>query len=80
MADYVEGLSNPVCSLAIHSRGEVIFFDCDQENKTPALTLARLAEGVNGYRIDYNTRHVAAFDDWCNIRKNIPSVTVETGL
>ena len=80
MIKYVEGLSNPVCSLAIHSRGEIIYFDCAQENKTPALTLARLVAGINGYRVDYNTRSVAAFDDWCNIKKNIPSVTVETGI
>ena len=80
MAEYVEELSNPVCSLAIHSRGEIIFFDCDQQDKTPALTLARLVERVNGYSISYSTRSVAAFDDWCNLEKNIPSVTVETGI
>ena len=80
MAEYVNGLSNPVCSLAIHSRGEVVFYDCGQEDSADELKLAALVSGVNRYRVDHSTRSVAAFDDWCVINKNIPSVTVETGV
>ena len=41
--------------------------------------LAKLLSDVNGYKVDSNVRNVAAFDDWCVLEKNIPSVTVETG-
>lgn len=80
MADYVMSLSNPVCSVAVHSRGEVIFFDCGQNDKRPAFELANLISGVNGYTVSYDPRSVAAFDDWCIIDRGIPSVTVETGI
>lgn len=80
MATYVESLSNPVCSIAMHSRGEVIFFDCGQEDKRPAHDLASFISKINGYKLSYDPRSVAAFDDWCMIEKNIPSVTVETGI
>ena len=80
MSDYVKSLSNPVCSVAMHSRGEVIFFDCGQDDKRAAHELASLISGINGYKVSYDPRSVAAFDDWCMIEKNIPSVTVETGV
>lgn len=80
MADYVSGLSNPVVSLAIHSRGELVFFNCGQKNSLREYELARLVSDTNGYSIDHNPRNVAAFDDWCVIKKDIPSVTVETGI
>ena len=79
MADYVDSLSNPVLSIAVHSQGEVIYFDCGQDNIHPALELAKKASALTKYNIIYDTRHDAAFDDWCIINKNIPSITVETG-
>ena len=79
LADYVDSLSNPVLSIAIHSQGEVIYFDCGQDNIHPSLDLAKKASGLTGYNIIYDTRHDAAFDDWCIINKSIPSITVETG-
>lgn len=80
MADYVSTLSNPVCSLAVHSRGEIIYFNCGQPDNSAELALAQLVKGVTGYSIKYESRGVAAFDDWCILKKNIPSVTVETGI
>ena len=80
MADYVSGLPNPVLSLAIHSRGELVYFNCGQENTLREYELARLVSDANGYGIDHNSRNVAAFDDWCVMKKDIPSVTVETGI
>ena len=80
MVDYVMSLSNPVCSVAVHSRGEVVFFDCGQSDKLPAFELASLISAVNGYTVSYDPRSVAAFDDWCIIDRGIPSVTVETGI
>ncbi len=79
MADYVNTLSSPVLSLAIHSQGEVIYFDCGQDSIHPSLDLAKAANAVCGYKIIYDTRRDAAFEDWCVLNKSIPSVTVETG-
>lgn len=79
MTDYIESLPNPVLSLAIHSQGEVIYFDCGQDDIHPSLELARTVNSLCGYRVIYETRRDAAFDDWCTINKGIPSVTVETG-
>ena len=79
MANYTESLSNPVLSLAVHSQGEVIYFDSGQKNIHPSLNLAKKVSELTGYDIIYDTKHDAAFDDWCIINKNIPSVTIETG-
>ena len=79
MTSYVRSLSNPVLSLAIHSQGEVIYFDCGQENIHPSLELAKTVRRLCGYKLIYDTRRDAAFDDWCIINNGIPSVTVETG-
>ena len=79
MADYVNSLSNPVLSLAIHSQGKIIYFDCGQEDAQPSLKLAQSISQLSGYKIDYESRRDAAFDDWCIMSKGIPSVTVETG-
>lgn len=79
MTSYVDSLSNPVLSIAIHSQGKVIYFDCGQEDVGPSLELAKTASGLCNYRVIYETRKDAAFDDWCIIKRSIPSITVETG-
>ena len=79
LSEYVSSLSSPVLSLAIHSQGEVLYFDCGQDSIHPSLALAKVVRECNGYKVIYDTRRDAAFDDWCIIRKGIPSVTVETG-
>lgn len=79
MADFVGSLSNPILSLAIHSQGEIIYFDCGQDNIHPALDLAKTAKESCGYKIMYQTKRDAAFEDWCVINNDIPSITVETG-
>ena len=79
MVRYVESLSNPVLSLAIHSQGEVIYFDCGQNDIHPSLNLAKKINSLTKYNIVYDVRSEAAFDDWCIKNKGIPSVTVETG-
>lgn len=79
MADYVNALNDPVLSIAVHSQGEVIYFDCGQDKIHPSLELAKKVNELTSYKIIYDTRHEAAFDDWCIINKDIPSVTVETG-
>ena len=79
MTEFVSSLSNPVLSLAIHSQGEVIYFDCGQTDIHPSLELAKLAGDLSGYKVIYDARRDAAFDDWCILKRGIPSVTIETG-
>ena len=79
MVGYVRSLKNPVLSLAIHSQGEIIYFNCGQENFNEAKALADAVGDFTGYRIETDVRHDSAFDDWCNKVMRIPSVTVETG-
>ena len=79
MAGYARSLSNPILSLAIHSQGEIIYFDCGQDDIHPSLKLAYEVRDLTGYAIKYETRRDAAFDDWCIMELGIPSVTVETG-
>ena len=78
MARFVQSLSNPVLSLAIHSQGEIIYFDCGKDFHK-CLDLAKTAKEVCGYKIIYDTRHDAAFEDWCVIKNDIISITVEIG-
>lgn len=79
MTEYVKSLENPVLSLAIHSQGEVIYFNCGQANFDEAEALAKAVSGFNGYKVETDVRHDSAFDDWCNKALAIPSITVETG-
>lgn len=79
MTSYVDSLSNPVLSIAIHSQGKVIYFDCGQEDVGPSLELAQKISQLSGYKLENEPRREAAFDDWCIIERSIPSVTVETG-
>ena len=79
MVEYVRNLKNPVLSIAMHSQGEVIYFNCGQENFDEAKALADEVGSFTGYKIETDVRHDSAFDDWCNKVMRIPSVTVETG-
>ena len=79
LTDFVLGLTNPVLHLAVHSQGEVIYFNCGQDNYAEALSLAETASATTGYKIEMDARHVSAFDDWCNKALGVPSITVETG-
>lgn len=78
LTDFVNSLSSPALSLAIHSQGEIIYFDCGEDFHT-CLDLAKTVRESCGYKIIYETRKDSAFEDWCVIGKGIPSVTVETG-
>ena len=78
-AEVERALKNPILSLAIHSQGEILYFDCGQDDIHPSLKLAYEVRNVTGYAIKYETRRDAAFDDWCIKELGIPSVTVETG-
>ncbi len=77
----VNSLSNPVCSLCIHSQGEVIYWNCGQTgmNRTESAHLATITANSNGYRIISEQNNDASLSDWCVLEKGIPTITVETG-
>lgn len=79
MVSYVKSLSNPVFSVAMHSQGEVIYYNCGQSNIDEARSLAESLSSWTGYKLETEVRHDSAFDDWCNKVMGIPSATVETG-
>lgn len=79
MTEYVRSLSNPVLSIAVHSQGEVIYFNCGQKNYDESKDLSEKLAQWTGYKLETDVRHDSAFDDWCNKVMNIPSATVETG-
>ena len=79
LVSFVNSLSNPVLSLAIHSQGEVLYYNSGQKDLSASEELAETVSELNGYTVDGEVRHDAAFDDWCILNKGIPSVTIETG-
>ena len=79
MVSYVKSLENPVFSVAMHSQGEVIYYNCGQSNIDEARSLAESLASWTGYQLETEVRHDSAFDDWCNKVMGIPSATVETG-
>ncbi len=79
IAGYIKGLDKLVLSLAIHSQGEVIYFNCGQDNYSEAHALATKVSQFTGYKLETEEHHNSALDDWCNKALGIPSVTIETG-
>ena len=79
LVQYTESLSCPVASVSLHSQGEVIYFDCGQDNPLPNRQLGEAVQAMSGYALSYDRLQAAAFDDWCTMKRGIPSVTVETG-
>lgn len=79
MTDFVMSLTNPVLSVAVHSQGEVIYFNCGQDNFDEARALSENLAEWTGYKLESEVKHYSAFDDWCNKELGIPSATVETG-
>lgn len=77
----IESLSAPVAVLSIHSQGNLIYWDCEQNaaGKTAAKKLAYIVEDETGYYLDMSDSFAGASADWTMIEKNIPSVTVECG-
>ena len=79
LVQYTESLSCPAASVSLHSQGEVIYFDCGQDNPLPNRQLGEAVQAMSGYALSYDRLQAAAFDDWCTMKRGIPSVTVETG-
>ena len=79
IVNYIRELDSLVLSLAIHSQGEVIYYNCGQENLKEAHALAVKVSEFTGYKLETEVRHDSALDDWCNKVLGVPSVTIETG-
>ena len=74
-------LSNVVCSLCIHSQGEVIYWNCGQTGSAAdaTRTYAHAVSALNGYYVVPGRNNDASLSDWCELRLGVVSITVETG-
>ena len=82
MVELTKQMKNLVCSVSVHSQGELIYWDCGQTGEVRASTgkLAELAQSLNGYRLyDDFTAPDATYNDWCVLQLGVPSVNIETG-
>ena len=82
MVTLTESLANIQAVLCIHSQGEVLYWDCGQEQalleKTYAFTQA--VADRSGYTIVEERNNDASYSDWCALEKGLIAITVETGL
>ncbi len=82
MVQLTESLSNVVAVLCIHSQGEVIYWNCGQEEALfhKTLAFARVISERNGYTVKEEQNNDASYSDWCALNKGLIAVTVETGI
>ena len=77
-----QSMTGLLCSISIHSQGEILYWDCGQTGDVRSATesLASLIRGVNGYALQAEfTAADATYNDWCVLNLGIPSVNIETG-
>lgn len=81
MVRLVNGLSNVVAAIAVHSQGRMIYWDCNQSGRIADKCeyLADIAKDLTNYRIYDASINDASFTDWLVHEKNIPAITVEVG-
>ncbi len=87
LVSLTKSLSNPVYSLCIHHRGEIIYWRCDtpgtysqtgkllEEN----LALAELVRQITKYPLDPDDQSEPSYSNWTIVEMGIPTITVETG-
>lgn len=81
LIELTNSLDGLVAVLCIHAQGEVIYWNCGQEGEIASDTL-KYAEEVarlNGYQIMQERNNDASYSDWCALKKDLISITVETG-
>ncbi len=76
-----ESLSNPITSVCVHSRGQIIYWRCFQEGdfEQENYVLAKIAKSVTGYGIVDENQTEPSFSNWTILAHDIPTITVETG-
>lgn len=82
LATLTESLNNIQAVLCIHSQGEVIYWNCGQDEALSADTRA-FASAIskhNGYYVVDKQNNDASYSDWCALKKGLIAVTVETGV
>jgi len=80
--DLVQTMSNPVCAIAYHSKGEDVFWDTNagEEFDTYCKEIATVIADETGYDMNHSFNKYNGYDqDWFIMVEKIPSITVETG-
>ena len=82
LADLTDSLSNICAVLCIHSQGEVLYWDCGQDEPLLSETYEFTEEIAdrNGYKLITEQNNDASYSDWCALERDLIAVTVETGL
>lgn len=81
LAALTDSLSGVVAVLCIHSQGEVLYWDCGQEDPLRAQTYAftDVIGDRSGYELIREQNNDASYSDWCALERDLIAVTVETG-
>ncbi len=79
MVSLIESLPSVACVLCIHSQGEVLYWNCGQKLPERTFSFTQAVSDRNDYKIIYDQNNDASLSDWCELKKNIVSITVETG-
>lgn len=81
LVELTERLPNVCAVLCIHSQGEVLYWNCGQDESLKQTTL-RFTQAIadrTGYKIIPEQNNDASYSDWCALEKGLVAVTVETG-
>ena len=73
MIALVESLSNPVTVVSMHAQGSILYWNCGQDDPEPAKELAEAISRLTGYRTIEEQSNDASFNDWVNLKKDVPS-------
>ena len=81
LMELTDSLSNPLAVLCIHSQGEVLYWNCGQNESLLQDTydLTQEIAKLNGYRVIEDKNNDASFSDWCALERDLIAITVETG-
>jgi g-D-glutamyl-meso-diaminopimelate peptidase len=81
MVGLIHSLSGIDAVLCIHSQGQVLYWNCGQEEPLQGEThaFANAVSTVNGYKVITAQNNDASLSDWAALKKGVPSITVETG-
>ena len=79
MVSLVNSLPNLVTLISMHAQGNVLYWDCGQEDTEPGSRLVHAIQDMTGYTVIYAKNNDASLNDWVILKKGLPSVTVEIG-
>ena len=82
LAELTDSLTGICAVLCIHSQGEVLYWDCGQEQPLLGATY-QFTDAISdrtGYKLITEKNNDASFSDWCALERDLVAVTVETGL